>query len=145
MSCDPGQTSIVAATSSSDCYDPFVSIAPFDFIDTPDSAWTRLDLGAAANMSAQADLCQEACKANDLCQYWRFRAAQSDTQQDGCQLKLAPAEPAPDTYTAFKLGVGDYTVFQVGCMFPAQRACMTAQSCAKLACSCVCGRCRTDA
>lgn len=111
MSCDPGQTSIVAATSSSDCYDPFVSIAPFDFIDTPDSAWTRLDLGAAANLSAQADLCREACQANDLCQYWRFQAAQSDTQQDGCQLKLAPAEPVQDTFTALKLATRDYTIW----------------------------------
>jgi hypothetical protein len=101
----------VAATSSGDCYDQFVSIAPFDFIDTPDSAWTRLDLGAAANTSAEADRCREACQVNDLCQYWQYRAAQSDARQDGCQLKLAPVDPAPDTFSAVKLATGDYTIW----------------------------------
>jgi hypothetical protein len=101
----------VAATSSGDCFETFVSTQPYDFIETPASTWTNLDLGRSLNATAAAAQCKNACQADDLCQYWRFRAAQSDPSQDGCQLKMAPIEPAADTYTSVKLATGDYAVW----------------------------------
>jgi hypothetical protein len=111
MQCQAGQTSTVAATSSGDCFDTFVSTQPYDFIETPASTWTNLDLGYSLNASAAAAQCKNACQADDLCQYWRFRAAQSDPSEDGCQLKMAPIEPAADTYTSVKLATGDYAIW----------------------------------
>lgn len=113
-SCGPGKTSTVAATSSGDCFDEMVSTMPYDFIETPESAWTVLDLGSPANATSAALQCRNACQADDLCQYWLYLAAQADPSHDGCKVKRAPAESASDTYTSLKLATGDYAVWPAG-------------------------------
>lgn len=112
--CSPGQTSTVAATSSGDCFDTFIDTAPYAFIDTPASAWTPVSFKVPANASADAAArCKAACQSDELCEYWAYREAQPDPQADGCFLKLAPTQPATDTYTSIKLATGDYQVFPV--------------------------------
>lgn len=101
----------MGATSSSDCFDQFISTAPYDFIKTPASALTAITVGQSSNASADGLRCKDACEANALCQYWVARAAQADPSQDGCFLKLAPTSPAADTYTSIKLATGDYAVW----------------------------------
>lgn len=111
QSCEAGQTSMVGATSSTGCFDAFLSTAPYDFIDTPDSALTAVSIGQSSNATADGMRCKAACQADPLCQYWLARAAQADPVQDGCFLKLAPTLPAADTYTSIKLATGDYAVW----------------------------------
>jgi hypothetical protein len=104
----------VAATSSADCFDQFLSTAPYAFIDTPAAAWTVVSTSEApSNVSVGAEKCKDACQARDVCEYWLFKAQQADASSDGCYLKLAPTVPAADTYTSIKLATGDYTVWPV--------------------------------
>lgn len=114
--CGDQQTSATGSTSSDDCFNEFMSIAPYDMLETPVSAWSLLPQAAnvTVNHTSSAVDCQEACRAEPRCQYWLFRAKQDDPRNNGCALKLAPVNHATDTYTAFKLGVGDYTIFEVG-------------------------------
>jgi hypothetical protein len=130
--CADQQVSATGSTSSDDCFDEFTSILPYDFIETPASALTVLLVDGAANNTRNAADCRDACRTEPRCQYWVFRAGQDNAANNGCALKLEPHNHATDTYTAFKLGVGDYTVFQVCC-------CCLKPTCIQVACSCACG------
>lgn len=59
-------------------------------------------------------MCCCCCRTEPRCQYWLFRAGQDDPNKNGCAVKLAANNYAPDSYTALKLGTGDYTIWQVG-------------------------------
>lgn len=113
MACQTGQVSATGSTSSDDCFDEFTSIAPYDYITTPVSAWTVLLVDGDKNHSSNAVDCRDACRTEPRCQYWLFRAAQQDESANGCYLKLVPRNHATDTFTAFKLAVGDYTIYEV--------------------------------
>lgn len=113
MACQPGQVSATGSTSSDDCFDEFTSIAPYDYITTPVSAWTVLLADATSNHTASALDCRDACRTEPRCQYFLFKAGQDDHSSNGCSLKLMPRNHATDTFTAFKLGVGDYTIWEV--------------------------------
>ena len=112
IACQAGQVSATGSTASDDCFDEMSSIAPYDYITTPVSAWTVLPSDTTLNHTANAVDCREACRTEPRCQYWLFKAGQDDLM-NGCFLKLMPRNHARDTYTAFKLGVGDYTIWEV--------------------------------
>jgi len=116
--CGAGQTSAVGATSRGDCFDQFLSTAPYDFIDTPASAWTRFSMEVSSNVSTDAASCRTGCRDLELCEYWLYKADQADPGRNGCFLKLAAATPAEDTYTAIKLSTGDYTIWPVSARGP---------------------------
>jgi hypothetical protein len=76
ISCAANQVSATGSTSSDDCFDDFTSIAPYDYLETPVSAWTVLLVDGAANSTTNAVDCRAACKTEPRCQYWLFRAGE---------------------------------------------------------------------
>lgn len=98
--------SAAAVTDSTACVPVWSGPSPYSAISAPVAS-----LMQSASLNDTSDSCQASCGAAIDCQFYVFRESQADPADNGCWLKLTSLAPSQNTYVAYKLLTGYYTVY----------------------------------